>query len=337
MKALQLAELTGPQALRLVDLPDPEPGHGEVLLRIIAIALNYRDYSMSRGGYAGTVAPLVPFSDACAIVDAVGPGVTRVKPGDRVATLFHQGWIDGRPTAEKTSKALALGAPGVGRQRLVLSQEGVSKVPDYLSDHQVATLPCAALTAWRALFEDGYWEPGDTVVLEGTGGVSVFGLQFAAAAGWRTVVTSSSDQKLARAKALGATHAINYRTTPEWSQEVRRLTGGRGAELIIDVGGSETLEQALNCVAVGGRINVIGLLSGAPTAVNAWGLIRTSARLSGFSVGSRAMFESMVRAMELHRIEPVVDKVYPWDQAAEALTAMVRGEHFGKIVLDVSG
>jgi NADPH:quinone reductase-like Zn-dependent oxidoreductase len=336
MKALQIAELGAPEGLVLTEVPDPPPpGPGEVLLRTTAISLNYRDLAMLKGAYPLTSAPLIPFSDACAVVEAVGEGVERVKAGDRVATLFHQAWFDGPPTAAKLSRPLAQGGPGVGRERLVLSQEGVSRVPDFLTDEQVASLPCAALTAWRVLFEDGAPEPGAAVLLEGTGGVSIFGLQFAKAAGLCAIVTSSSDEKLARAKALGADHLINYRTTPEWSAEVRRVTEGRGAEIILDVGGTGTLPEAFKAVAVGGRIGIIGMLAQREGGVDTRALVRSNARLAGVFVGSRAMFEAMTRAIALHRIEPVVDRVFPWGEAGAALRAMERGEHFGKIVLKV--
>jgi len=335
MKALQIAEPGAPEGLALVELRDPAPGPGEVLLRVRAIALNYRDLAMVKGAYPNTPTPLIPFSDACAVVEAVGEGVTRVRPGDRVATLFHQAWLDGPPTAEKLSRPLAQGAPGVGRELLVLSEEGVSKVPEHLTDEQAATLPCAALTAWRVLFEDGGRLAGETVVLEGTGGVSVFGLQFAHAAGLRTIVTSSSDAKLERARALGADYLINYRRTPEWSAEVLRITEGRGAETILEVGGAGTFPEALKAVAVGGKVGVIGMVSGMPNAVDARSLIRSNARLAGVFVGSRAMFEAMGRAIAFRGIEPVVDEVFPWADAAAALRLMERGGHFGKIVLKV--
>jgi NADPH:quinone reductase-like Zn-dependent oxidoreductase len=334
MKALQIVELGAPEGLALTEVPDPPaPGPGEVLLRPTAVSLNYRDLAMVKGAYPLTAAPLIPFSDACAVVEAVGEGVDRVRPGERVATLFHQAWLDGPPTAAKLSRPLAQGGPGVGRERLVLSQEGVAKVPDFLSDEQVACLPCAALTAWRALIEDGAAEPGATVALEGTGGVSIFGLQFAKAAGLSVIITSSSDDKLARAKALGADHGVNYRTTPDWSAEVRRVTDGRGAEIVLDVGGTGTLPEAFKAVAVGGRIAIIGMLAQGPNGVDTRALVRSNARLAGVFVGSRAMFEAMARAIALHRIAPVVDKVFPWGEAAAALRAMERGEHFGKIVL----
>ncbi|MDP1598770.1 NAD(P)-dependent alcohol dehydrogenase [Phenylobacterium sp.] len=337
MRALEVAAPWGADALKVVESPDPTPGHGEVLVRMRAVSLNYRDMLMINGMYsrgsstAGGV--ITPFSDGCGIVEAVGPGVTRVAVGDRVATLFFQNWTSGRPTLEKLSSALGFPVPGAGRELATFSQEGVSKVPDFLTDQQVATLPCAALTAWRGLFEDARLEPGDTVVLQGTGGVSIFGLQFAKAAGYRTVITSSSDEKLARAKTMGADTLINYRTTPEWAKAVREATHGVGADFVMEVGGAGTIQESLKAVRIGGHIAIIGVVAGAGEGVNPGVLIGNSARLQGLSVGSREMFEAMCRAIELHRISPVVDKVFPWTEAAAAFAAMQGGEHFGKIVL----
>lgn len=337
MRALEVAAPWGFDALKLVEAPDPTPGHGQVLVRMKAVSLNYRDMLMVNGMYSRGSATaggtITPFSDGGGVVEAVGPGVTRVAVGDRVATLFFQHWTSGRPTLEKLSSSLGFPIPGAGRELGVFSQEGVSKVPDFLTDQQVATLPCAALTAWRGLFEDARLEPGDTVVLQGTGGVSIFGLQFAKAAGYRTVITSSSDDKLARAKALGADHLVNYRTTPDWAGAVRQATGGVGADFIMEVGGAGTIQQSLKAVRIGGHIAIIGVVAGAGEGVNPGVLITNSARLQGLSVGSREMFEAMCRAIELHRIEPVVDKVFPWTDVAKAFAAMQGGEHFGKIVL----
>ena len=308
---------------------------GEVLVRMRAVSLNYRDMLMVQGVYtrAPKAAAITPFSDGCGIVEAVGPGVTRVKPGDRVATMFFQNWISGPPTLEKLSSSLGSPIPGAGRELAVFSQEGVSKVPDFLTDQQVATLPCAALTAWRSLFEDADLRPGGTVVLQGTGGVSIFGLQFAHAAGLRTLITSSSDEKLARAKALGADHLVNYRTTPEWSRAVREATGGVGADLIIEVGGGGTIEQSMRAIRIGGHVAIVGVVGGLGGPFNTAALIGNSAKLQGLSVGSRDMFEAMCRLIELHRIAPVVDKVFPWTDVKAAFAAMQGGEHFGKIVL----
>ncbi len=333
MKALEIGAGTGLDALRIVERPDPTPGPGEVVLAMRAASLNYRDLFTVLTS-AGRQPPVTPLSDGCGIVEAVGPGVDRVKVGDRVATMFFEHWIAGRPTPRTQASALGGGGRAAGAQKVALSQEGVSKIPGFLTDHQVASLPCAALTAWRALFEDARLEPGDTVVLQGTGGVSIFGLQFAKAAGYRTVITSSSDEKLARAKALGADHLVNYKTTPEWSAAVREATGGRGADFVMEVGGAETLTESMKAIRIGGHVSIIGILTGFSQALNFGAMIGTSARLQGVSVGSREMFEAMCRAMEVGKIAPVVDKVYPWTEAKAAFAAMRAGEHFGKIVLD---
>ena len=336
MRALQVKPPWGLDALEVVEAPDPVAGPGEVLVRMRAVSLNYRDLLMVGGMYAR--APkgdqITPFSDGCGVVEAVGQGVTRVAPGDRVATLFFQRWISGPPNLDKLSSSLGSPIPGAGRELAVFSQDGVSKVPAFLSDQQVATLPCAALTAWRALFEDARLQPGDLVVLQGTGGVSIFGLQFAHAAGYRTLITSSSDEKLARAKALGADHLVNYRQTPDWSGPVREASAGVGADLIIEVGGGGTIEQSMRAIRIGGHVAIIGVVAGMGGGFNTAALIGNSAKLQGVSVGSRDMFEAMCRAMELHGISPVVDKIFPWTEAKAAFTAMQGGEHFGKIVLE---
>jgi NADPH:quinone reductase-like Zn-dependent oxidoreductase len=335
MRALSVGEPWGLDELKIVDAPDPAPGPGEVLVRMRAVSLNYRDLLMVGGVYGRGPASgaVTPFSDGCGIVEAVGPGVSRVQVGDRVATLFFQGWISGPPTLEKLSTALGYPIPGAGRELGVFHQDGLSKVPAFLTDEEVATLPCAALTAWRGLFEDARLKPGDCVVLQGTGGVSIFGLQFAHAAGYRTLITSSSDEKLQRAIALGADHVVNYRTTPEWSKPVREATGGVGADLILEVGGAGTIEQSMRAIRIGGHIAIIGVVAGGGNPFNPAALIGNSAKLQGLSVGSRDMFEAMCRAIEQHGIRPVVDKTFPWTEARAAFEAMKGGEHFGKIVL----
>jgi NADPH:quinone reductase-like Zn-dependent oxidoreductase len=335
MRALQLVDAIGLENLKVVELPDPAPGPGEVLVRMKAVSLNYRDMLMIAGVYGpATPLPMTPFSDGCAIVEAVGEGVTRFAPGDRVATMFFQKWLAGKPTMEGLMSALGIPVPGAGRELAVFHQDGLSKVPAFLTDQQVSTLPCAALTAWRALFEDARLEPGDTVLLQGTGGVSIFGLQFAKAAGYRTIITSSSDEKLERAKALGADHGINYKTTPEWGAAARAFTGGRGVDFVMEVGGQGTLTESLKAITLMGHIAIIGVLGGAAEPLQMGTMIGTGAKLQGVSVGSRAMFEAMCRAIELHRIGPVVDKVYPFTEAVAAFEAMRAGEHFGKIVLE---
>lgn len=337
MRALNVTAPWGLDAIQVVETPDPTPGPGQVLVRMKAVSLNYRDLLMVNGMYgrgaASTADVITPFSDGCGVIEAVGAGVTKFKPGDRVATLFFQNWNSGPPNLEKLMSALGFPIPGAGAELQVFGQDGVSKVPEFLTDQQVATLPCAGLTAWRGLFEDARLEPGDTVVLQGTGGVSIFGLQFAKAAGYRTVITSSSDEKLARARALGADHLVNYKTTPGWSRPVREATGGRGADFIMEVGGGGTIQESMKAIRIGGHIAIIGVVAGAGDPFNPAALIGNSAKLQGLSVGSRDMFEAMCRALDLHKIGPVVDKVFPWTDAKAAFSAMAGGEHFGKIVL----
>ncbi|MFN9849098.1 MAG: zinc-dependent alcohol dehydrogenase family protein [Alphaproteobacteria bacterium] len=337
MRALNVTAPWGLDAIQVVEAPDPTPGPGQVLVRMKAVSLNYRDLLMVNGMYgrgAATTADVItPFSDGCGVIEAVGAGVTKFKAGDRVATLFFQNWNSGPPNLEKLMSALGFPIPGAGAELQVFGQDGVSKVPEFLTDQQVATLPCAGLTAWRGLFEDARLEPGDTVVLQGTGGVSIFGLQFAKAAGYRTVITSSSDEKLARAQALGADHLVNYKTTPAWSGPVRQATGGRGADFIMEVGGGGTIQESMKAIRIGGHIAIIGVVAGAGDPFNPAALIGNSAKLQGLSVGSRDMFEAMCRAIDLHKIGPVVDKVFPWTDAKAAFSAMAGGEHFGKIVL----
>lgn len=329
MKAIELSPPGGLDNLKLVERPKPQPGPGQALLRLRAVSLNYRDWIMVSGAHE---VAQNPFSDGCAIVEAVGEGVTRVKPGDRVATIFYQAWLSGRQTPEMRASVLG-GSVGVGAEYVVLSEDGLVKPPEFLTDQQVATLPCAGLTAWRGLMVDARLKPGDSVLLQGTGGVSIFGLQFAHAAGLETIITSSSDAKLERAKALGADHLVNYRTHPVWSKEARRITGGRGVDFIMEVGGAGTLKESLKSIVIGGHIAVVGILAGAQEPLNIPVMFGTAARLQGLSVGSREMFEDMCRAIEKHRINPVVDKLYPFTEVRAAFEAMKAGEHFGKIVL----
>ncbi|HEY2178493.1 MAG TPA: NAD(P)-dependent alcohol dehydrogenase, partial [Caulobacteraceae bacterium] len=332
--AIQLSGGTGLEHLKIVEAPDPKPGPFEVLVRMRAVSLNYRDLLMVGGVYGrATPDPMTPFSDGCGVVEAVGEGVSRVKVGDRVATLFFQKWLAGRPTPAGLASALGAPIPGAGRELAAFHEDGVSKVPDFLSDNEVATLPCAALTAWRALFEDARLQPGDWVLLQGTGGVSIFGLQFARAAGYRTIITSSSDEKLERARALGADQTINYKATQGWGRAAREITGGAGVAFVMEVGGAGTLAESLAAIALGGHIAIIGVLGGASEPLQIGSMIGTGARLQGVMVGSRAMFEAMCAAIGAHQITPVVDKVLPFTEVVAAFELMRGGHHFGKIVL----
>lgn len=332
MHVIELRGGSGLDNLVLAERPDPTPGPGQVRLRMRAASLNYRDYATITLGEPSL--PLVPCSDGCGVVDAVGPGVDRVQVGDRVATLFFQGWLAGAP--RPADLATALGGPidGTLQQYMVLDAEGVSRVPDHLSDAGVASLPCAALTAWRALVVEGALKAGDSVLVQGTGGVSIFALQFAKAHGATVIVTSSSDDKLEQARALGADHLINYRTTPAWSKPARAFTGGRGVDHVIEVGGANTLRESLNAVRLGGHISLIGVLSGFSGELAIPEMFRTNARIQGITVGSREHFEDMCRAIAATRIEPVVHQTYPLAQARDAFALMQRGGHFGKIVIE---
>ena len=332
MKVFQL-DAFGIENLNLVERDVPKPGPGEVLLRMTAAALNYRDLALALHGGRYKL-PYVPLSDGCGVVEEIGASVTRVKVGDRAAPSFFQKWLSGRPQNEFLLSSLGGPHDGCLAEYMVLSQEGVGKVPAFLTDHQVATLPCAALTAWRGLMDGGF-KAGDTVVVQGTGGVSIFALQFAKAGGGTVIVTSSSDEKLARAAGLGADHLINYKTTPEWAREVRKVTGG-GADHVIEIGGAGTFVQSLQAVRQDGHIAVIGGLSGRTQDVPIGAISGGNIRIRGITVGSRAMVEEMCRAIEVSKLSPIVDKVLPMAAARAAFELMKGQGHFGKIVLDLS-
>lgn len=325
----------GLDALQLTDLPTPTPGAGEVLVRWHAFSLNYRDLVVVQGSYMpGLPLPYTPLSDGAGEVVALGHGVTEWKIGDRVASHYVQSWQEGPATPENLRTSLA-GAtqPGLARECSVLPAHGLVRLPEHLTFEEAATLPIAAVTAWNALFSHRDLPPGATVVLEGTGGVSLFGLQLAHAAGLRTIITSSSDEKLARARALGADATINYRTTPDWSQRVREITGGAGAELVLEVGGPATFAQAVRSVRLGGRIAIIGFLSGTTLPVDAFDLIGNLTTVHGLRVGSRADFTALNRALAQHALRPVIDRIFAFDELPAAFTRLSRGEHFGKIVV----
>ena len=335
MRGYRIHDFRGPDALRLDDLPSPAPGPGQVLVRVKAVALNYRDLLVAKGLYNRNLPlPMVPCSDAAGEVAEVGPGVTRARAGDRVAGAFMPAWIDGAPTEAKARSALGGAAPGVLAEFVVIDQEGLVPFPDHLSFEEAATLPCAAVTAWHGLVVSGHVRAGETVLVQGTGGVSLFALQLARLHGARVIVTSSRDDKLERAKDLGAADGINYKTNPDWDAKVRELTAGAGVDHVIEVGGAGTLPKSIKAVRIGGHIALIGVLSGGGE-VNPMPILMKNVRVQGIYVGSRAMFEAMNRAIALHRLHPVIDRVFPFEEAAEALRHMERGAHFGKIVIAV--
>ncbi len=335
MKAYEIQGSFGLENLKKVDRPDLEPGPGQVVVNVSATSLNYRDLLMVRGLYnPKQPLPLVPNSDGVGTISAVGQGVTRVKVGDRVCGSFFQGWIAGQPSFAKCALT-SLGGPldGFLAEQVLLSAEGVVAVPDYLSDEEAATLPCAGLTAWSALVRLGDVKPGDTVLVLGTGGVSMYALQIARLMGAEVIVTSSSDEKLERAKELGATHTINYATDPKWSKTVKTLTGNVGVDNVIEVGGAGTLEQSLRSVRIGGTVSMIGILSGVVEPLNVIGILMQEVRVQGVFVGHREAFEDMNAAFDSAKVRPIVDKVFGFDEAAAAFEHMATGKHFGKIVV----
>lgn len=332
MKAWHIIGAAGIEALDLAEMPTPEPGPGEVRVRMEANSINYRDLLTIQDPVARNLPyPRVPNSDGAGVVQAVGPGVIRVAPGDRVMSCFFQDWEDGTCTPEAMASALGGALDGVLAEEVILRERGVIRVPAHLSSEQASTLPCAALTAWHALVEVGRVKAGDTVLLLGTGGVSIFALQFAVAMGVRVILTSSSDDKLATARAMGAAETINYRTTPNWEAAVLDLTDGRGVDATVEVGGAGTLAKSIHATRVAGAVALIGVLTGG--TIDPSLVMRKSIRLQGVYVGSYRMFADMNRAIEHHRIEPVIDHTAGFGNAPEAYHAMQAAGHFGKIVI----
>jgi NADPH:quinone reductase-like Zn-dependent oxidoreductase len=336
MQAYQFTRDGDGYRLGRVERPEPTPGPGRVAVRVRAASLNYRDLIHLRNKAGRDVAGRVPLSDGAGEVVAVGPGVTRVRVGDRVAGCFFQTWLAGRFDMAYHGQALGGTADGVLAEVADLSADGVVPVPPHLSDEEAACLPCAALTAWYALLVRGGLRAGDTVLALGTGGVSVFALQFAANLGCRVIVTSSSDAKLARARDLGAADTINYRTTPDWEKEVHRLTHKRGVDHVVEVGGAGTLAKSLASVAAGGHVALIGVLTGfGPPADSLFPLVGRNATLSGIYVGPRDEFERMNAFLAGTKLRPVIDRTFPFDAADEAFRYLESGSHFGKVVIRV--
>jgi NADPH:quinone reductase-like Zn-dependent oxidoreductase len=336
MKAYQIPKgATKLGDLRRAERPDPKPGPSDVLVRIRAAALNYRDHAIITGKYRyGLDHDTIPCSDGAGEVVSVGANVTRFKPGDRVVPTFFQVWIDGAPPKNRA----ALGAPldGTLSELISLDQDGWVAMPNSLSFEEAATLPCAGPTAWNALMVVGTRiKPGDTVLCLGTGGVSMFALQFARAAGARVIVTSSSDAKIERARGLGASDGVNYKTHPDWEKEVLALTAGRGVDCVIENGGMGTLARSFECVGYGGKVALIGVLAGPQGNANPHDLMFKNASLNGIGVGSRALLEQLIQAIEVNRIKPVIEKVFPFDQASEAFRLQASGDFLGKIVIQV--
>jgi NADPH:quinone reductase-like Zn-dependent oxidoreductase len=335
MRAVEIRGGFGLDHLALAERPVPRPGNRQALVRVRAASLNYRDLLMAEGRYnPKQKLPLIPCSDGAGEVVAVGEGTSRVRVGDRVCGLFAQGWLAGEPTRDLVRTTLGGPLDGMLAEQVALSEEGLVKTPEHLSDVEAATLPCAAVTAWSSLVEGGL-KAGESVLLLGTGGVSLFALQLAVLQGARAIITSSSDDKLERARRLGAAAGINYRQVPDWGARVKELTGGEGVDYVLEVGGAGTLQQSLVAVRPGGRIYLIGVLGGNTTEVSIPAIQMRRIRVEGVLVGSRASFEAMNRAVSLHRLQPVIDRTFPLAEARAAFEHMAAGRHFGKICIEI--
>lgn len=336
MRAWEIVSDGGVDALALNERPMPEPGSGQLLVRIRASSINYRDLSTIEDPVSRKLAyPTIPNSDAAGEVVALGEGVSGFAVGDRVMGCFFQEWEAGPISAQAMATALGGARQGVLAEYVVLDEGGAISMPAHLSWQEAATLPCAALTAWHALTRPRPVRPGETVLLQGTGGVSVFAQQFCGRMGVRTIVTSSSDEKLLRMKSLGARETVNYRENADWHAAVMDLTDGVGVDRVIEVGGPGTLEKSIAATRVGGLIALIGILTGVEGKVSPTNIMRKSITLRGVYVGSRQMFREMNRAISFHELNPVIDEVFPFAEARKAYHRMRSARHFGKLVIDV--
>jgi NADPH:quinone reductase-like Zn-dependent oxidoreductase len=335
MRCYVIPKPEGIDSLKLIERADLTPAAGQVLVRVRASSLNYRDLITIEGRYARSAPKpdLIPLSDGAGEVVAVGPGVTRVKMGDRVAGTFMQRWSGGEADEQAFTSAMGGSIDGMLTELAVLEEGGVVRLPEHMSYEEGATLPCAAVTAWHALVPFGALKAGDTVVVQGTGGVSIFALQIARMAGARVIGTSSSPAKAERLKSMGASDVINYRDKPEWAADVQRLTNGRGADIVVEVGGPGTIQQSFLAARNGGKIAVIGLLSGIGGQVDPMPILRRNLRLQGIYVGNRQMFEDMNRAFSAAKLKPVIDKTFAFAEARAAYAHMKSQAHFGKVVI----
>jgi NADPH:quinone reductase-like Zn-dependent oxidoreductase len=336
MKAMVMSAL-GAVNLALSELPEPAPNPGEVLVRLRAAALNFRDLLMLDGKYGSWQRreSLILLSDGAGEVAAVGSGVSEWKVGDRVVGCFFPDWTDGPPTEDNTRRALGGSVDGVAAEYRVFGRNEILRVPPALSFVEAATLPCAALTAWNCLHTACQIGPEDIVLTQGTGGVSLFALQFARAAGAKIVATSSSEEKLARLRALGVSHVINYRSDAEWGKTTRKLSNGRGVDLVVEVGGASTIKQSIRAARMGGTVALVGMVSGSAQELNLPLVAMNSLRLIGVAVGSRAQFAAMLNAIERHKIKPIVDRVFPLADLGEALAWLKAGKHVGKVCVEI--
>ena len=335
MRAYEIQPREGFDAITLVDRPAPALGPTDVRVRVHAVSLNYRDLTIARGA-AKRKAPVIPASDGAGEVIEVGAAVTRHKVGDRVAGAFFPRWIDGAMSEQAHAAALGGSVDGMLAEEVVLAETAWVKLPARLSFEAAATLPCAGVTAYHALFEAAQLRPGDTVLVQGTGGVSIFGLQLARAAGARVIVTSSSAAKRERALAMGADHVIDYKAEPKWGDAARAWTGGRGVDVVIEVGGPGTFDQSVAALRYGGTMSLLGVLTGIKGEIQTYGIFHKGLRVAGIYVGSVAMFEGLIRALEARQIEPVIDRTFGFGETRAAYEHLASGQHFGKVVIRVS-
>jgi NADPH:quinone reductase-like Zn-dependent oxidoreductase len=333
MKLYCIDKNFGVDQLKMEEKDPPKPGHRQVLVKMKAASLNYRDLLVIGGNYSRNLPfPLIPLSDGAGEVVDVGEGVSRWKVGDKVASTFFQEWISGKVTESAGRTALGGFVNGVLAEYVAFDEAALVAIPDHLSFEEGATLPCAAVTAWNAL-TSGDLKSGETVLTLGTGGVSVFALQLAKAAGACVISTSSSDEKLDRMRSLGASDGVNYKTAPDWDKQVLQLTGKIGVDIIVEVGGAGTLTKSLKAVRVGGHISLIGVLAGQTQEVNPLPGVMKGVRIQGIFVGSRDMFEAMNRAISLHKIKPIIDRVFPFADVKAGLRYLESGAHFGKVAI----
>ncbi len=334
MKVAAVKKPGGPGNLVIEDRPDPKPKAGEILVRIHASSLNYHDFVVVMGGIP-TDDGRIPMSDGAGEVVEVGEGVTKYKPGDKVLSLFFPNWQAGEIEAAGFASVPGDGADGCGAELVAAPETAFTRMPEGYSYREAATLPCAALTAWRALMVEAKVKPGDWVLTQGTGGVSIFALQFAKAAGCRVISTSSSNAKLERLKELGADHVINYKDTPDWGKAAKAITGGRGVDEVVEIGGPGTLAQSITASRPGGHISLIGVLTGVAGEVPTAALFSLNITLSGITVGSRRHQKDMIAAIEANGIKPVLDKDFPLAEIADAFAHQASQQHFGKITLSL--
>jgi NADPH:quinone reductase-like Zn-dependent oxidoreductase len=335
MKVMELARF-GIENLKIVETELPDPGPGQVLVKFGGASINYRDYQIVTGEFApNQPLPIIPGSDGAGEVVGVGDSVTRFTQGDRVAPLFFPNWLAGEAVGDVRSISSGLEAPGVLREYGVYDQDQVGRIAPHLTDEEAACFPCAGLTAWTCLVPLSKIQAGDTVLVQGTGGVALFGLQFAKALGASVIITSGSDAKLEQAGALGADHCINYRSTPGWGDLARDLTDGRGVDSVIEIGGTGTLPQSIAALRRGGHINIVGYLAGIEIGLTVFHLIERNAHLHGISVGNAEGFIEMMNFVSEHNLVPVIHKSYAFEDTAAAMTDIVAGDHFGKLVVRI--